>query len=619
MTLRLGGDGAITGCTSLEEPTISISGLTMTTPIEAVSGTAAAPSYTFSGDTDNGLYYAGTNSIGLSTSGTSALLIDSVGKVGVGTIAPNADLHVKGPTFVTLNLETTGGSTNQLLFTRSNGGAAATEAIVGHASSGSDFYLYNQLSANLLFGTAGAEKLRLDSSGRLLLGTTNEGHADADNLTIADSVKTGITIRNTNVAGDGSIFFSDDGTGTGEYSGQIEYGHSGDYMRFATAATERMRIYSDGGVSFKKYLEFRDGGDTTQAGYLGSANHLISSGSNTDFTLRAETNLLFAAGGSTERMRIDSSGRLLVGLSSSADDISLAISGNSSGGSGDSKLLLVYEGTAPGSNDTLSSLSFADNSHQTTAGKYAAEIKSQRDGGTWTSGSSMPGRLVFSTTANGASSPTERLRIDSSGKLFTNRTVSSTSGDHPALQINTISTGTASNAFATGIDFQTEGTSRNRLSVTTNNNWIFYKDSGSSEALRIDADGNLLVGTTSATVPGSQETTTIIGSCAIHSTGLVDVAVSSYVDLSHLNTTICGHLYVSSVYSLNAAVRTSKVFFIEGRYGNGFVLTELNSSNGSTGGNNFTITNPSNNIIRMNNTSGALAKVSMSFVGTLGF
>ena len=29
----------------------------------------------------------------------------------------------------------------------------------------------------------------------------------------------------------------------------------------------------------------------------------------------------------------------------------------------------------------------------------------------------MPGRLVFSTTADGASSPTERLRIDSSGRV----------------------------------------------------------------------------------------------------------------------------------------------------------------------------------------------------------
>jgi hypothetical protein len=38
-----------------------------------------------------------------------------------------------------------------------------------------------------------------------------------------------------------------------------------------------------------------------------------------------------------------------------------------------------------------------------------------RDGGTWTSGSSQPSRLVFSTTADGASSPTERVRIANTG------------------------------------------------------------------------------------------------------------------------------------------------------------------------------------------------------------
>ena len=95
MTLRLGGDGAITGCTSLENPDLTVSGLTISGSFDAekvlvASGTAAAPSYTFSGDTDNGLYYAGTNSIGLSTAGTNAILIDSSGNVGIGTTNPTA-------------------------------------------------------------------------------------------------------------------------------------------------------------------------------------------------------------------------------------------------------------------------------------------------------------------------------------------------------------------------------------------------------------------------------------------------------------------------------------------------------------------------------------------------
>ena len=52
------------------------------------------------------------------------------------------------------------------------------------------------------------EQRKIDSSGRLLMGTTTEGEATADNLTIADSGSCGITIR-SGTGNDGSIFFSD--------------------------------------------------------------------------------------------------------------------------------------------------------------------------------------------------------------------------------------------------------------------------------------------------------------------------------------------------------------------------------------------------------------------------
>ena len=57
----------------------------------------------------------------------------------------------------------------------------------------------------------------------------------------------------------------------------------------------------------------------------------------------------------------------------------------------------------------------------------AASIKSQRDGGTWTAGSSQPTRLVFSTTADGASSPTARMVILSSGAITFDGTTSTSS------------------------------------------------------------------------------------------------------------------------------------------------------------------------------------------------
>ena len=100
---------------------------------------------------------------------------------------------------------------------------------------------------NIIFGVSTTEKMRMDSSGRLMIGTTTEGSSTADDLTLATSGNTGITIR-SGTSSNGNIFFSDGTTGNAELEGYIQYDHSGNYMRFATGATERMRIDSSGNV-----------------------------------------------------------------------------------------------------------------------------------------------------------------------------------------------------------------------------------------------------------------------------------------------------------------------------------------------------------------------------------
>ena len=73
--------------------------------------------------------------------------------------------------------------------------------------------------------TAGSERIRIDSSGRVLIGTTTEGHIHADNLTIEDSGICGMTIR-SGTSNSGNIYFSDGTSGSGEYIGAVEYSHS---------------------------------------------------------------------------------------------------------------------------------------------------------------------------------------------------------------------------------------------------------------------------------------------------------------------------------------------------------------------------------------------------------
>jgi hypothetical protein len=148
----------------------------------------------------------------------------------------------------------------------------------------------------------------------------------------------------------------------------------------------------------------------------------------------------------TERARIDSSGRLLVGTSSArnigagfqaAIGSQLFIEQTSAGltpatfalnrndTNGPRVTLGKSRGTALGSNtivqsgDELGRFDFAG-ADGTDLETVAAEIKAVVDG---TPGANdMPGRLVFSTTADGASSPTERMRINSAGNIITTGT-----------------------------------------------------------------------------------------------------------------------------------------------------------------------------------------------------
>ena len=116
--------------------------------------------------------------------------------------------------------------------------------------------------------TGGTEALRVDSSQKLLIGTTSsQGHASGNLLEIGNYTLTnaGITINNpTN--GAGLILFGD--SSSTNRRGRIEYNHTADAFRFYTADAERARIDSSGnigiGTASPNYL-------TTIAGNSGNA------------------------------------------------------------------------------------------------------------------------------------------------------------------------------------------------------------------------------------------------------------------------------------------------------------------------------------------------------------
>jgi len=161
----------------------------------------------------------------------SNVIIDSNGHLGVGG-APDFEFQVTDASGAAV-IRAKDGANNKVidLIANSTGGLLRT---IG--------------AYPLVLNTNQTERMRIDSSGRVLIGTTTEGNANGDELTISkDSGNMGMTLR----SGDSSnshIYFSDDTSGAGEYAGYIAYQHSDNSMHIGTNSSERIHIKSNGNV-----------------------------------------------------------------------------------------------------------------------------------------------------------------------------------------------------------------------------------------------------------------------------------------------------------------------------------------------------------------------------------
>jgi hypothetical protein len=109
-------------------------------------------------------------------------------------------------------------------------------------------------SANvgLIFNTGlnnNTTRMVIDVNGKVGIGTSSPSNYSgaANNLVIAGSGQKGMTIATTD-GSQTSIFFADSDSDAGEYAGAINYFHSDDHLEFYTASAERLRIDSSGNV-----------------------------------------------------------------------------------------------------------------------------------------------------------------------------------------------------------------------------------------------------------------------------------------------------------------------------------------------------------------------------------
>tara|TARA_S200002703_G_scaffold123221_1_gene109158 strand:- start:850 stop:2487 length:1638 start_codon:yes stop_codon:yes gene_type:complete len=178
--------------------------------INAGSGTEEAPAVTV-GTADNGLYSPGADQLALATNGAGALFIDSSGNVGIGT-APLTKIDSLVNTFSEDATKIAAGFRNNqnsgVYIAWQNSGTGATYGDGLHIGLGNtaNGIINLKESTDLQIATSGIERMRIDSSGRLLVGTSSQAggsllQVNDDRIRVASS-KTPASASDTGTAGE---------------------------------------------------------------------------------------------------------------------------------------------------------------------------------------------------------------------------------------------------------------------------------------------------------------------------------------------------------------------------------------------------------------------------------
>ena len=293
----------------------------------------------------------------------------------------------------------------------------------------------------LVMGTAEAEHLSISSAGRVSIG----GSADPYSLS-ADTTNT-LTIQATGTNKAGALDIAATGTG---------------------------------------WVGVNLGNETIRRGFIGSLN-----GSDMAFY----TNPTNAGTAVTERLRISSAGNVAIGSSAASEKLHLMADGSvgtrieRASSDGNSGVLDFYKtrGTLAsksvvGTADTVGALrAFGyDGSNYIQGGEIA--FVTNGTPGT----NDMPGRLQFSTTADGAASPTVRMTISSAGD------VSVGAGNSKEATIQSTNSGRVEGnpAYSFRGDLDT-----GMFNPNTDNTLAF--STGGTERMRIASNGEIYMGSSS--------------------------------------------------------------------------------------------------------------------------
>jgi hypothetical protein len=463
---------------------LKLGGGTLTGSLGVTTGSAASPSVFVTGDTNTGIYSPGADQLALSTNGTGRLFVNSSGYTSVGNSSPQALVHfgagTSAPAFGTpsnLVYVCTAGQTEVQLRTTVND-------VTGSIYTDSSGVNIRAASAHpLSFLTSNTERLRITSAGLVGVGTSTPHvnlhvHSTSDNAALeitrgAVGSEYGYALYGSAGPTDAALrFFTvENGIGTGEKMRLDSLGRLG-----IGTSSPRLRTHIVGAAANAPTLGVASG--SLIVGPNDNDYGMMFGVSGSGWGWIQSQNFVTPGGAAYDLALQPSGGRLLIGTSSARDNFynttgeapqaqiegttyngsSLSLTLNQAGTQAPRLLFGKTRGTSVGSNTVVQSgdqvgvLVFlgSDGTNLVDAARISCEV----DG---TPGADdMPGRLVFSTTADGTFTPTERMRIQSDGVVkiagdtwTLSRTYIGTSGSFNS-SIGTSSAGTGSTTLYIG-------------------------------------------------------------------------------------------------------------------------------------------------------------------------